>query len=62
MVKKVQGRCTKEQCSNEEERTAVCGCLFQCQDWGKGDLYWIRIKDCEKHKEMVRKAIEDANK
>jgi len=53
----VQGRCTKEQCNNEEERTSICGCLFRCQDWGKGEFYWTRVEDCEKHLEMVRKAI-----
>lgn len=57
----VEGRCTKEQCENKEERTGSCGCVFQCQNWGKGlGCFWIRIEDCSKHKEMVRKAVEES--
>jgi len=53
----VEGRCSKQQAIDSEERTSVCGCLFQCQNWGKGESYWIRIKDCKEHLETVRKAV-----
>lgn len=57
-------RCSKEQKNETRESLCGCKCLFECLPvyersiiikgkTPRADWYWIRIKDCEKHKDKV---------